>query len=104
MYLGFDLGTTNVKAVVVEAGGRVAAIGASPVERFCTPDGGVEQDIEQIWGATQAAVRRATAGVDASRIRAIGVSSQGGAPPVARPRGPAHGSGDQLAGSARRTL
>ena len=56
MYLGLDLGTTNVKAVVVEECGRVLAVGTAPVERFCTPDGGVEQDIEQIWKSTQTAI------------------------------------------------
>lgn len=79
MYLGFDLGTTNVKAVVVENGGRVVAVGSAPVERFCAPDGGVEQDIEQIWHAAQAAIGQAMHGLPPLSIRAIGVSSQGGA-------------------------
>ena len=79
MYLGLDLGTTNVKAVVVEERGRVLAVGAAPVERFCTSDGGVEQDIEQIWTATQTAIRMAGRGLDPVGIRALGVSSQGGA-------------------------
>jgi xylulokinase len=79
MYMGFDLGTTNVKAVVVEEGGAVAAVGSAPVERFCTPDGGVEQDIEQIWNAVQSAGCTALGGLHPAAIRAIGVSSQGGA-------------------------
>ncbi len=78
MFLGLDLGTTNVKALVVDAGGRVVAEGSAAVDRFCTPDGGVEQDIEQIWQAACAAVRQAAAAVDAPQIQAIGVSSQGG--------------------------
>lgn len=79
MYLGFDLGTTNVKAVVVDENGRIAAGGSSPVDRFCTADGSVEQDIEQIWAATCDAIRQATRAVDSGDIRAVGVSSQGGA-------------------------
>jgi len=79
MYLGFDLGTTNVKAVAVDDDRRVAATGSAPVERFTTPDGGVEQEIEQIWAATCAAIGQAIAAVDPSAIRAVGVSSQGGA-------------------------
>lgn len=79
MYLGFDLGTTNVKAVVVDSHGRIVDTGAAPVDRFATPDGGVEQDIEQIWAATCNAIRKATANLDASQIQAVGVSSQGGA-------------------------
>jgi xylulokinase len=79
MYLGVDLGTTNVKAVAVDDDGRVAATGCAPVERFATPDGGIEQDIEQIWTAACAAIRQAAAGPHATAIRALGVSSQGGA-------------------------
>jgi xylulokinase len=79
MYLGLDLGTTNVKALVVEDGGRIMAEGTAPVERYCTPDGGIEQDIEQIWKAVVASVKIATDHLDAASIRAVGVSSQGGA-------------------------
>jgi len=79
MLVGLDLGTTNIKALLVGPDGAVAAEGSAPVERFCTPDGGVEQDIEQIWEATCAAVRQAVAGQDASQIAALGVSSQGAA-------------------------
>lgn len=78
MYLGFDLGTTNVKAVVVDSDGSVIATGSSPVDRFATPDGGIEQDIEQIWDAARKAIRQATSGLDAAAIRSVGVSSQGG--------------------------
>lgn len=79
MYLGFDLGTTNVKAVVVDDDGGVVATGSAPVERFTTPDGGIEQDIEQIWAATCEVIRQATKGLDPAAIQAVGVSSQGGA-------------------------
>jgi xylulokinase len=79
MFLGLDLGTTNVKALVVDRGGRVVASGSAAVSRHCRPDGSVEQDIEQIWGATCQAVRQAASSVDAAAIEAVGVSSQGGA-------------------------
>ncbi|MBN1908791.1 MAG: hypothetical protein JW818_03550, partial [Pirellulales bacterium] len=79
MFLGFDLGTTNVKAIVVDDQGRIVASGSAPVARFCTPDGGVEQDIEQIWDATQSAIRQTVEAIDAGQIQAVGVSSQGGA-------------------------
>ena len=79
MFLGLDLGTTNVKAVVVDDEGRVAASGSAALQRYHTPDGGVEQDIEEIWAAACGAVRRTVGELDASEIRAVGVSSQGGA-------------------------
>jgi sugar (pentulose or hexulose) kinase len=91
MYLGLDLGTTNVKAIVADADGHVVSAGAAPVQRYHAPDGGVEQDIEEIWQAVETAVRSAAGRVDAAAIRAVGVSSQGGALQILdvddRPRG-----------------
>ncbi|OHB84094.1 MAG: hypothetical protein A2V98_15150 [Planctomycetes bacterium RBG_16_64_12] len=79
MFLGVDLGTTNVKAVVVDSEGRVVADGSAGVQRFYTPDGGVEQDIEEIWNAACSAIREAVARQDSLEIAAIGISSQGAA-------------------------
>ncbi len=79
MYLGIDLGTTNVKAVIVEDAGRIAATSSMSVDCFRGLDGSVEQDIEQIWDAACAAIRQAVHATDAKAIRSIGVSSQGGA-------------------------
>lgn len=80
MFLGIDLGTTNVKAILVDRSGTAVGRGSSPVTRRCTPDGGVEQDIEEIWQAACEAIRQAV-GVNAlnDRVEALGVSSQGGA-------------------------
>ena len=61
MFLGVDLGTTNVKALVVDSEGRVVAEGSAPVRRYYTPDGGVEQDVDEIWDATCTAMREAVA-------------------------------------------
>jgi sugar (pentulose or hexulose) kinase len=79
MYLGVDLGTTNVKAVVVGQQGEVAATGSVALERYCVADGGVEQDIEQLWDAASAAIGQAAGAAGGGAIRAVGVSSQGGA-------------------------
>ncbi len=79
LFLGLDLGTTNVKALVVDTTGNVVAQGSSPVTRTTTPDGGVEQNIDQIWEATCEAIRQAATQVSPEAIRAIGISSQGGA-------------------------
>ncbi|MHB8899919.1 MAG: xylulokinase [Thermoguttaceae bacterium] len=79
LFLGLDLGTTNVKALVVDAHGAIAAQGSAPVLRTTTPDGGVEQDLEQIWQATCAAIAEAAGGMPGSKIGALGISSQGGA-------------------------
>ena len=79
MFLGLDLGTTNVKVVVVDHDGSLVSQGTAPVDRTTTPDGGVEQDIDQIWDAACQAIREAVANVDAAKIQAVGISSQGGA-------------------------
>jgi len=79
MFLGLDLGTTNVKAVVADAHGRVVARGAAPVELIHGPDGAVEQDIEAIASAAVSAIAAAGAGADLSAVQAVGVSAQGGA-------------------------
>lgn len=79
LYLGMDLGTTNVKVLAVDESGRVVAEGSAPVDRFVTMDGGVEQDIEQIWQAVLASLRQASESADITRVKALGVSSQGGA-------------------------
>jgi xylulokinase len=86
MLLGLDLGTTNVKALVTDRSGRQLAKAACPVRLFRLSDGGVEQDIEEIWQATLKAMFQAAGAVDASQIRSIGVSSQGGAMQVLDPQ------------------
>ncbi len=87
MLLGLDLGTTNVKALVTDRAGRPLAHGAGPVPLYRLSNGGVEQEIEEIWKATLAAIRQAVAQVDATGIEALGVSSQGGAMQVMDPTG-----------------
>ncbi|MBN2291718.1 MAG: FGGY-family carbohydrate kinase [Pirellulales bacterium] len=79
MILGLDLGTTNVKALLIDENGRIESEGFASVERYYAGTDGVEQDIEEIWRATIDAVRLALTGSEASQVRAVGVSSQGGA-------------------------
>lgn len=79
MLLGLDLGTTNIKALVVREDGSIASQGSAPVQFIHTPDGGVEQDIEEIWRSTQGAIRETGRSCDLADVRAIGISSQGGA-------------------------
>ncbi len=84
LFIGLDLGTTNIKAVVVADDGTIVSSGSAPCSIRYGSDGAAEQDIDDIWQGTRAALSRAAEGASAAgaspaRIRAIGVSSQGGA-------------------------
>jgi xylulokinase len=78
LLLGLDLGTTNIKALVVREDGAIAAQGSVPVS-LRHADGGVEQDMDEIWRATVNAIRAAGREASLADVRAVGVSSQGGA-------------------------
>ena len=87
MLLGLDLGTTNVKAIVTQLDGSVVASGSAPIGITHFPDGRVEQDIDDIWSAVLAAISQANRSCDCSKVRAIGVSSQGAAMQIQTPDG-----------------
>jgi sugar (pentulose or hexulose) kinase len=78
-FLGIDLGTTNIKAQVAAEDGTIISSGSAYVKIAYTADGGAEQDLEDIWRGTVAAVRQAVASAEGPRVAAIGISSQGGA-------------------------
>jgi xylulokinase len=76
--LGVDVGTSAVKAVLVSAeGGLMASSGQSYALDHPAP-GRTEQRAEDWWRALVASVREVTKGVDAGRIAALGLSTQGG--------------------------
>lgn len=79
MLLGIDLGTTNIKALIVTPQGKILSRGSMPVSLKHTSDGGVEQDIEEIWQAALAAIDLAGKNADLAAVRSVGISSQGGA-------------------------
>lgn len=78
--LGLDAGTTSAKAVVVDQAGAILATGESdPIAVRSTPDGGREQDPEEIWQALATAGRRAIEGLGSSvGVAALGVAAQSG--------------------------
>lgn len=79
LILGLDLGTTNVKALVSPAQGPAVGQGTAALSLHPVGVSGVEQELSEIWSATCASIRQAINGIDASRIRAVGISSQAGA-------------------------
>jgi sugar (pentulose or hexulose) kinase len=81
LFLGLDVGTTNVKAVVLDASGTLHSSGSAAVPVHLLGTDGVEQDMGEIRDAVASALTEAARGCgeDAARIAAIGVSAQGGA-------------------------
>jgi len=108
--LGLDVGTTSVKAGLIDESGRRLATAADEYRiDHPTPDR-AELDPETYWSATVTAIRRALAvsGADPAQLAAIAVSSQGETvipvDAVGRPLGPALVWLDNRAGAEARWL
>jgi sugar (pentulose or hexulose) kinase len=92
MFIGLDLGTTNLKAAAVDARGEVLARASRPIAVRHVPGGGVEQDIEEMAGVMAKVLRTLAGECDLAAAEAVGVSAQGGALQIldagGRPVGP----------------
>ncbi len=77
-YLGIDIGTSGVKALLVDERQRVLASAHAPLEWTTPRPGWAEQDPEHWWDATLAAVAalRATRGPAFKALRGIALSGQ----------------------------
>ncbi|MBC8571185.1 FGGY-family carbohydrate kinase [Zongyangia hominis] len=77
--LCLDKGSTNIKAVAFDLGGRQQKVSSERCRQWSTPAmGWIEQDMEEIWGASC----RAISGIFDERIRpdnilGVGVTGQG---------------------------
>lgn len=75
MYLGIDIGTSGVKAVIVAESGAVMAAGTAPLG-VCRPfPGWSEQDPDHWWQATEAAVLALPEDLRA-RVLGVGLAGQ----------------------------
>ena len=77
--LGIDLGTTNVKAIIMDSDGNVAATASEANHLIFPGTGQVEQSADEWWDNTAKILRSVTekAGKDVvNNIRGISVSSQ----------------------------
>ena len=75
MYLGIDIGTSGVKAVLVDEGGAIVAQASDALEVSRPAPGFSEQDPQAWWRATVNAVRGLPA-VPRSAVQAVGLSGQ----------------------------
>lgn len=76
LFLGLDVGTSGVKAVLVARDGEVAASAVTPLTMSTPHPGWAEQDPDAWWEATAASIRRLRAARPDAEIGAIGVSGQ----------------------------
>jgi len=107
MYIGLDLGTTNIKALLLDETGKCLAEADAPVSLRTPAADAVEQDMSEIVeGAFR--VLEACGKAAAGKVKAIGVSAQGGAVQVVdgdgRPAGPVIGWMDSRAASWEEAL
>jgi len=78
LFLGLDVGTSGVKAILVAAGGVVHASATTPLALATPRPGWAEQDPEAWWGAAVASTRAVVATVPtaAGDVAAVGISGQ----------------------------
>ncbi len=78
LLVGLDIGSTNIKAVVFEADGRIVARAAQKTPTHFPRPGWAYYDPTELWQTTAAVLRAATAQVDQpARIASVGVASVG---------------------------
>ena len=75
-YLGIDIGTTAVKALVVDNSGSVVGEAEAPQELSVPQPGWSEQNPSDWWQGTIDAVRSACAQAGVSEVASIGLSGQ----------------------------
>lgn len=78
-WLGLDVGTSGSRALLIDSAGRVCYSFTAPHVEMLMPRAlWAEQDPDDWWSASQAAIRGVlkTGGVDGSSIAAIGLSGQ----------------------------
>ena len=77
LFLGLDVGTSSVKAILVSAVGEVAAAASMPLTLQTPEPGWAEQDPETWWVASVKAIRElVTKAPRGARIAAVGISGQ----------------------------
>lgn len=77
--IGIDAGTSVIKAVAFDAGGRQLAVASTPNTYTTRPDGAAFQDMDRTWADCAATLRALAGKVDDLAARTIGlaVTAQG---------------------------
>jgi xylulokinase len=75
-FLGLDIGTSGVKALIIDARGAIQSSVTVPLKLSTPRPGWAEQRPEDWWDAAIAAVRRAVRAAKGTPVSAIGLSGQ----------------------------
>src|SRR4051812_15930256 len=75
-FLGLDVGTSGVKAMLVSTSGEVVASATTPLAMRTPRPGWAEQDPEDWWKASIASLRALRAQRPDDRVLGIGISGQ----------------------------
>jgi len=76
LFLGLDIGTSGVKAILVAASGEVAAAAMTPLTLSTPHPGWAEQHPDDWWDATTRSIRDVLARRPDARVAAVGISGQ----------------------------
>ncbi|HEV8356653.1 MAG TPA: xylulokinase [Gemmatimonadales bacterium] len=76
LFLGLDVGTSGVKALLMSPSGDVAAAATAPLSMTTPRPGWAEQEPESWWEATVASVRQVLIDRPAARVESVGISGQ----------------------------
>jgi xylulokinase len=76
LFLGLDIGTSGVKAILVSANGNVEAAATTPLTLSTPKPGWAEQHPDDWWTATVESIRGLLAQKPAAAIASIGISGQ----------------------------
>jgi len=76
LFLGLDIGTSGVKALLLDVAGDVVASATTPLELSTPQPGWAEQHPDRWWEACLASTKRTLAGRDPGQVAAVGISGQ----------------------------
>ena len=76
LFLGIDIGTSGVKAILVEHSGEVVAAATTPLTLSTPRPGWAEQNPEDWWAATIQSIGGVLSRTPGARVAAVGLSGQ----------------------------
>lgn len=75
-FLGLDVGTSGVKAILVAPSGEIEASAIAPLELSTPKPGWAEQDPNAWWEASVLAIKQVLAAKPDARVASVGISGQ----------------------------